>query len=53
VSKCRSAAVRGADAQQIMSPIRAAPSQNFLSIPGTLGQRGGRVTGKWTLRRTI
>jgi hypothetical protein len=46
----QSAAVRGADAQQIMSRLFG---RVFLRIsyrfPGTLGQRGGRVTGKWSL----
>lgn len=43
----KTAAVRRADAQQnYVTPIRAGPSQNFLSIPGTLGQRGSRVTGQ-------
>jgi hypothetical protein len=49
---CQSAAVpRGADAQQIMSRLfgRVLLRMNSLSIPGMLGQRGGRVTGKWTL----
>jgi hypothetical protein len=51
VSKCRSA--RGC--RQMHSIIMSHPFRRRVllrisyQIPGTLGQRGGRVTGKWTL----
>lgn len=49
VPQCRSAKGAGQVHSKLCHHIHSGGPFSFPEFPGTLGQRGGRVTGKWTL----